>query len=957
MISCSGCQNGHTLVNLNGGAGKADLLPTSNEDRSTCEHEYDIEKSESDRRLYRVLTLQNKLKVLLVSDFETSKASACLCVRVGSFSDPVELPGLAHFCEHMILLGSQKYPDENEYSKFVSSHNGFCNAYTSAAETSFVFDIAPEYLHEALEIFAELFITPRFTESAVEREVNAVDSEHEKNLPNDLRRLIQIDKLLASPDHDYAKFSTGNKTTLFDNPKKQSISIREELVKFHAKFYSSNLMAVTILAKESLDDMEMKYASLFMNVPNKDIEPRSWSTTPWTKEHLQKKIFMVPAKDIHELRMFWPIKDYTHFYKSEPSRYLAHLLGHESSGSLLSALKKRGFANDIITETYRPSSGFACLTLRAILTEKGISNIDDIITIVFQYLHMLKQEGIQEWIFDEERDLEALRFRFKGSEEPFDYVAKLSSRMFLYPPKDVLTASHLLSEFRPDLINEILSCLGPENLRCFVLSRKVAERCNRTEYFYGTRYGYETIPHETVEAWRNCGLNPDLHLPPRNPYMPSNFDLKCHLDPDPEDVPSGPRIVLQNSGTRLWFKQDSEYKLPKTFVSFNLISPFWTSDPVRDLMLQLFASLFYDSVNEDSYLSSLSGLYFNITAFAPTLRLTFNGYSHKMPVLVETLANQLLQFMKPDTERFSCLLKKLELQVKNFKSLPPFDQADGYCASTIFDRTWVHEDRCAAVSADPVVCSFFINFTQFFSPQEALKFNEMMTQALEKHVNWHPPVAFASPLMREVEIPTGLPHIYKSVNTGNPSSAILVYFQCSPVTVEECAMHRLFEQIIREPAFNTLRTEKQLGYIVRAGWHQSNTRQGINIIIQSKYHPRDLDEFIEEFVADLEEKLVSMQPMEYSEHVNSVVSNLLEKPKNMNQQYTQYWSQIIRRRYEFDRCKFTVGGVPSPILCGAITLVYRSVPCRTSQIILKKWLKLHVTHGRKYDVSSLRPPY
>jgi Insulinase (Peptidase family M16) len=39
-------------------------------------------------------------------------------VRVGSMSDPDELPGLAHFCEHMLFYSSDKYPVEDEYSKY-----------------------------------------------------------------------------------------------------------------------------------------------------------------------------------------------------------------------------------------------------------------------------------------------------------------------------------------------------------------------------------------------------------------------------------------------------------------------------------------------------------------------------------------------------------------------------------------------------------------------------------------------------------------------------------------------------------------------------------------------------------------------------------------------------------------------------------------------------------------------
>ncbi|VDL57935.1 unnamed protein product, partial [Hymenolepis diminuta] len=258
-----------------------------NSSNSIIREEIKITKSENDERLYRIVTLPNQLRVLLISDSRTDKAAACLAVAVGSFSDPVEIPGLAHFCEHMILLGSEKHPEENGYAKFVDSHCGSVNAFTTPTETCYAFDVAPEYLYESLERFSNLFESPLFTESATEREVNAVDSEHAKNYSADNRRVMQVDKLLASQEHDYAKFSTGNKMTLFDNLREKSINVRDELVKFHAKYYSSNIMAVTIVAKESLDEMESRYAPLFVNIPNLNISPKTWSSTPWTKEYLQ----------------------------------------------------------------------------------------------------------------------------------------------------------------------------------------------------------------------------------------------------------------------------------------------------------------------------------------------------------------------------------------------------------------------------------------------------------------------------------------------------------------------------------------------------------------------------------------------------------------------------------------------------------------------------------------------
>ena len=120
-----------------------------------------VEKSEEDKRLYRGLELNNGIKVgiwsiptliktriqvLLISDETTDKSAAALDVHIGHMSDPVNLPGLAHFCEHMLFLGTEKFPDENEYSKFLSQHGGSFNAFTSSDHTNYYFDVSPEHL-------------------------------------------------------------------------------------------------------------------------------------------------------------------------------------------------------------------------------------------------------------------------------------------------------------------------------------------------------------------------------------------------------------------------------------------------------------------------------------------------------------------------------------------------------------------------------------------------------------------------------------------------------------------------------------------------------------------------------------------------------------------------------------------------------------------------------------------
>ena len=59
------------------------------------------------------------------------RAAAAMVVGVGSWADPPETQGCAHFLEHLLFLGSEKYPDENAYDAFLSKHGGSSNAKTS----------------------------------------------------------------------------------------------------------------------------------------------------------------------------------------------------------------------------------------------------------------------------------------------------------------------------------------------------------------------------------------------------------------------------------------------------------------------------------------------------------------------------------------------------------------------------------------------------------------------------------------------------------------------------------------------------------------------------------------------------------------------------------------------------------------------------------------------------------
>lgn len=145
----------------------------------------EIVKPKVDKRTYKYFKLDNGIRCLLIHDPEGDMSAASLDVKVGAALDPKDYPGTAHFLEHMLFQGTEKYPSENEYSEFMSNHGGMNNAFTSQTNTNYHFECSNEAFEEGFDRMAQFFICPKFSKDSAEREVNAVDSEYNMSLQVD----------------------------------------------------------------------------------------------------------------------------------------------------------------------------------------------------------------------------------------------------------------------------------------------------------------------------------------------------------------------------------------------------------------------------------------------------------------------------------------------------------------------------------------------------------------------------------------------------------------------------------------------------------------------------------------------------------------------------------------------------------------------------------------------------
>ncbi|KAL7538426.1 hypothetical protein ACHAXR_012769 [Thalassiosira sp. AJA248-18] len=271
-------------------------------------------KSLPDKRQYRAITLPNQLTVLLASDPTTDIEAASVHVRAGHFDDPPNRAGLAHFHEHMLFLGTEKYPKEEEYEDFLGRNGGMSNAYTDMEDTNYYFNVSPldhgedndddddseegqeekvvsgtsAALSGSLDRFAQFFISPLFDESMLERELRAVNSEYLNGRTADNWRNFQLLKHGASHDHPFSKFGCGNYNTLTDGGDASlkteqegedgddsggdvdffggGTSPREHLIKFWTEKYHAGNIRLCVVGRASLDDLQKTVESAFGTV-------------------------------------------------------------------------------------------------------------------------------------------------------------------------------------------------------------------------------------------------------------------------------------------------------------------------------------------------------------------------------------------------------------------------------------------------------------------------------------------------------------------------------------------------------------------------------------------------------------------------------------------------------------------------------------------------------------------
>ena len=704
-------------------------------------------KPDRDMSQYRWIKLENNLQVLLVStapdktdsNEENSGAkveAASVHVQAGHFDDTI--PGLAHFHEHMLFLGTEKYPSEDEYEGFLSAHGGFCNAYTDMEDTNYYFSVTSqqddidetsEGLKGGLDRLAQFFIAPNFEESMVERELRAIDSEYRNGKTSDGWRNYQFLKSISNQNHPFSNFGCGNYETL------SSLGTPvQELKDFWKKYYTTSNMRLAVVGCSSLDALQKTVEETFGDLAFSDEPPRRENVNPdspvfprdnamydpenpaFGSEQIGKLREVIPLLESRTLKVQFvapPTYD-PELRKTRPHRVLSHLIGHEAPGSLHHLLNEKGYVTGLSSGAALDVSDFSLFSVSLSLTPKGMNAKDEILDLVFQWLALIKKFATEnpELLSSYHKELNqigAMNFKFREQGNPMDFCSSASELMFeTKRPEEILVSGSKSQEYDPVIAAAFMDRLTPYNCMINVVNSDLKQESPDewlVEPLYGANYRENTISEDQLKTWASPPeINPKLRIPGLNEYIPTDFSLRC--EDSGESIPESdrertksepPTLFYESDKLRMWHKTDQFWRVPKTYIRLSIASPAAYASPRSMTLSRIFQKVLNDDLNSFVYDASLAGCNYRISCTPTGYKISVRGYSEKLPVLLETLTSRMLSLIEEmkegkemHPELFARFEKAKETLLRETKNCTYDFEIETFTCNCLFDYCFLY---------------------------------------------------------------------------------------------------------------------------------------------------------------------------------------------------------------------------------------------------------------------------
>ena len=825
------------------------------------------------------LRLDNGLELFLISDPDAELSAAGVVVGAGSWNDPPEFPGMAHFCEHMLFMGTEKYPDENEFLSLVSDQGGMANAMTSSERTAYMFSSNAAGFPILLDRFAHFFIDPLFKPANISREMHAVDQEFAKSIENDGWRTLMVLKETGNPNHPNRMFSCGNSTTLSRIP-------QSALVAWHRTHYSADRTHVVIYSSLPLNTLKEMATASFRQVPVAAAQQINSSLSITSAEQRGHITYIKPIQEKNNITLLWELPPALSDDPTHSADLIAYSLSRGQQNGLYERLKEEELIENLsidVEEIGGNQHRFFEISLD--LTEKGMKQPDTALLRVFQTLSLLKSTGLPHYLFEEMNRMAELKYQYQSRQDPFSYVMKIALTLPNEPletyPRTQITAT----EYSPKKIGETLRYLTIE--RCTILFLSPTHTpLERKEKWLGAEYTIEPIPADWLHAWVAAAPHPQIRLAEPNPFVPSNLSLIPETEPG-----ATPLLIAQNEFGSAYYARCAEFKSPETSIRLHLLSPELNPSARSQVLASLYCQHITDALHPILTAADQANLRTAVQADRSRIHLKIEGFSEKAPILLQEILPQLSLHL-PSREQFAHLHSALEKDYANSKKQLAFRQAQDLLDSLINQDKVAHGEKLEALQS--IQYEDFLTFHKrlfektyieaMFSGNLPLKEAESAWLDVIHLLGKTPYPKAQHPKTKVAHLPDGPYSITQTTETQGNATFLLI--DEGPFSFQNRAAQEVLAASLKEPFFNELRTKQKTGYIAISQAQEIEERLFQFFVVQSNSHQPEellhrfelfLEEFLEDFSTRVSEERFTLLQQSIASSIRNRFCNLKEK--------------------------------------------------------------------------------
>jgi protease-3 len=851
--------------------------------------------SPNDQRDYRTLQLENSIEVILVSDESVEKSAAALSVSVGLLQDPMTQQGMAHYLEHMLFLGTERFPDPKEYAEFMTQNGGARNAYTWLDITNYMFSINNDAYTEALDRFSDFFKAPQLYPEYTEKEKSAVNAEWSMRRETDFFGQFKLARKMMG-EHPANRFLIGNLETLGD---KENSNLHAETVAFFEQYYSANIMKVAMISNRPLDEMEALAVQYFGNIENKNIEPPMVDAQLDFSQVGKKKVFYKPNEDVKTLQLDFTIENNNDDFAVKPNSFLAYLLYSEMPGTPAQILRENGWISNLSAGANPAHYGnYGNFYVDISLTDLGMQHRDEIVATVMQYIELIKEQGVDAKYFDEIRTSLNNQFQFLEKGDEFGYVSNLAAAMQNYPLNNAINAPFFYGKFDQDAITNLLAQLKPETLKIWYTSKQ--EETDSELYFYDGKYRIADLTQAEIDSWKTPSEFA-LQLPKVNELLPQSFALKV-----PEaKMQEAPQLVKDNNGIKVWQFASKDFgNQPKGFMEVYVNNSATQSDIDTAILLELWEDLFSLNNAALSTEASIAGMSMRFNA-AIGFRFTINGFTDKQAELLsQGMSN--LQFAVSEQD-FEQAVDRYVRRLANAGKQFPFRQAFSMYQKMIRDGSYETEALIAkaktlkaeqlealmqsTLSNNEIRAFVFGNYDSADIDSLVAKIEGALPQqrnitSFTRSKMWMPQAGETLVLQRDIDVADVAVidiHVHPQMGYAQRAQGLVLQSHFSTV------------------AFDKMRTEEQLAYAVGGFSPNIDEYAGLGLYIQTpEKSTTEMQARFDAFKQEYKLELDKMTPESFEQLKNSALVGLKEPAKNLSEEVSPYLSDWYQEKFDFD---------------------------------------------------------